>query len=131
MANKNREIYFIVENSGGNDDISYSEKMALNLMNKFSISENDQFEISGIHSYYNKPGMKLSKLKREIRNERSQMFNSAILKKASGTFEVFVCGMNILINYKVSKAYSKISHKNIHFIFRPNKVEHRCKSNLL
>lgn len=63
MASKNREILFLIENpvkENGKEiqENSPAENIARNLMNKFSISEQDQYEISGLHSYFIKPSTK-------------------------------------------------------------------------
>ena len=57
------KIVFLIENlvkENGKEiqENSPAENIARNLMNKFSISEQDQYEISGLHSYFIKPSTK-------------------------------------------------------------------------
>ena len=110
MTNKNREIFFLIENSDGAYGKKFWEKsrsgeMALNLINKFSISEADQYEISGLHSYTNKLTTKKAKgAKRqrfeELISEREKIFKN--FSNASGTLNLFICGMNVFKDFDVS-----------------------------
>ena len=115
MLSENRQIFFLIENSVKNekdnsDDLS--EKMARNLMNRFSISEENQFEISGCHAYdnncatlRNKNPPEISakeqrKRYREVNKKRQKILKN--LSNAMGTLDIMICGMKLFNDYHVS-----------------------------
>jgi len=121
MPSENRQIFFLIENSVKNekdnsDDLS--GKMARNLMNRFSISEESQFEISGCYAYDNtcaayrnkysktgKPeGKQISakeqrKRYREVNKKRKKVLKN--LSNAMGTLDIMICGMKLFREFNV------------------------------
>ena len=103
---KNREILFLIEK---NSLKQHSENMARILMNKFSISEQDQHEISGIHSYFNQNSdkSKSSNIQRIINDEllspKYRVSNVAV------TLDIFICGSNFIGGLNVSKFVFQLS----------------------
>lgn len=122
MPSENRQIFFLIENSVKNekdnsDDLS--GKMARNLMNRFSISEENQFDISGYHAYDNNcaafrnkygktgktEGKEIStkeqrKRYREVNKKRKKMLKN--LSNALGTLDIMICGMKLFRDFNVS-----------------------------
>jgi len=122
MPSENRQIFFLIENSVKNekdnsDDLS--GKMARNLMNRFSISEENQFEISGCHAYDNNcaafrnkydktdgtKGKKISAKEqrrryREVNKKRKKIFKN--LSNSMGKLDIMICGMTLFRDYNVS-----------------------------
>lgn len=113
MASKNREILFLIENSvkeNGKEiqENSLAENIARNLMNKFSISEQDQHEISGLHSYFIKPSsksiksaVKQRKIYRELIRQREKIIQQ--IPNSSGTLDIFICGVNFIRDFHVRR----------------------------
>ena len=107
MTRDSREIFLLIEKTDDkHEGNSHPKKMARNLINKFSISEEDQYEISGLNVYINENyslnNAVNSQIKRnkEIKRQRDEIFKE--LKNQSGTVDFFICGMNTLNEYKVS-----------------------------
>ena len=115
MTSKNREILFLIEKpikENGNEiqENSLAENIARNLMNKFSISEQDQHEISGLHSYFIRPStksiqsaVKQREINRELIRQREKIINQ--IPNASGTLDIFICGVNFVRDFHVSPIY--------------------------
>lgn len=112
MTNKNRDILFLIENTIEENDIeiheiSLADNMARNLMNKFSISEEDQYEISGLHSYFNKHSTKFienptrqRKSYMELVHQREKIISK--IPNVSGTLDIFIFGVNFIRDFHVS-----------------------------
>ena len=115
MVNKNRDILFLIENTIEEYDIeihetSLSDTMARNLMNKFSISEEDQYEISGLHTYFKKRRTKFIKKVAKQRKAYMELVHQRekIIDKipyASGTLDIFICGVNFIRDFHVSRFF--------------------------
>ena len=138
MTKKNREIFILLEkldkdSDEGDQDNLLSERMVLNIMNKFSISETDQFEIAGFHTIIKKRTTKLTRSakyqKRKIKGlsrEREKIFDTIPVKRgfiksifklllmqrilfskesAFGSLDFFICGMNFMTDFQVSKLF--------------------------
>ena len=112
MTNKNRDILFLIENTIEENEIEIHKIplvniMARNLMNKFCISEEDQYEISGFHAYSNrrstkfiKKAAKQRKRYRELVHQREKIISK--IPNASGTLDIFICGINFIRDFHVS-----------------------------
>ena len=115
MTNKNRNILFLIENTIEENDIELHEtplcdNMARTLMNKFSISEEDQYEISGLHTYFNKrrtkfikKAAKQRKAYMELVHQREKVIDK--IPNASGTLDIFICGVNFIRDFHVSRFF--------------------------
>ena len=102
MKGKNREIFFFIEQYDEKHDKEdfHQWKNTLNYMNKFSISEEDSFDIIGVFTTTNssikdfpdnKDDQFLSRMQEETLNERKKVFEN--LAEASGIVHVFISGM--------------------------------------
>ena len=110
---KNRDILFLIENTIEENDIeiheiSLADNMARTLINKFSISEEDQYEISGFHTYFNKRSTKFIKKATKQRKRYTELVNQRekIIDKipnVSGTLDIFICGVNFIRDFHVSR----------------------------
>ena len=130
MPSENRQIFFLIENSVKNEkdnSVDLSGKMARNLLNRFAISEESQFEISGCYAYDNncaayrnktgKPeGKQISakeqrKRYREVNKKRKKVLKN--LSNAMGTLDIMICGMKIFRDFNVScESFKKSFCKN-------------------
>ena len=112
MANKNRDILFLIENSIEENDIeihetSLADNMARTLMNKFAISEHDQYDISGLHTYFNKRSTKFIKKPSKQRKRYMELVHQRekIIEKIPNAFsslDIFICGVNFIRDFHVS-----------------------------
>ena len=107
MVGQHRELYFFTEKYTGKDsdhhEIVQPWKNTLNYINRFSISEEDAFEIAGIFTLTNsnlhtKRSRKaeshfLDKKLAETYYRRATILNH--LCKASGIVHVFISGMKL------------------------------------
>ena len=102
MSEKRNENFFFIENYIGNSsqvhENRHPEKLMLNNINKFSISEDDAYDISGmihLESIVGKTRGKTRKKKGKKRKKNKWTSNSKIFRKrelfsAKRSFEMFV-----------------------------------------
>ena len=114
MKNQHREMFFFTEKYTGNDhnhqEIIHPWKNTLNYINRFSISEEDGFDIAGIFTMTNtnistkakKNSNLLNRVLEETYKERAGVLNH--LSLASGIVHVFISGMKL---YRTKKWKSR------------------------
>ena len=127
MKTKNREIFFFIEQYDGNHDREeyHQWKNTRNYMNKFSISEEDSFDIIGIYTI-NNPSTRdypnrnddqyLKRIQNETLTERKKVFEH--LAKASGIVHVFISGMLLYTEHEQKRkgTFRNQSYVCLHYI---------------
>ena len=115
MKSKNREIYFFIEEYNEIKPAIFSEKFhqwknTLTYMNKFTISENDAFEIAGIEKILNPTTFWLPVTTEDdhhlsnqkiVVGRRRKAFEC--LRNASGVVHLFMSGMFVYTNSDTTK----------------------------
>ena len=97
MSIQNRQYFFFTENhfkNGVPNENNSPWKNTRNYMNKMTIAENDHFEVCGIFPIYT------GHMNRECKEEKKNIPRQIITKMSamSGTVDVFVSGMKLLLN---------------------------------
>ena len=124
MKDQHREMFFFTEKYNGKDsdhhEIVQPWKNTLNYINKFSISEEDGFDIGGVFTMTNSnvstksssknPGH-LNKIMEETYKERTKILNN--LSKAAGCLHVFISGMKLYRNPRKSNRDSYVELNQI------------------
>ena len=124
MAGQHREIFFFTERYNGKDfhhhEIIQPWKNTLNYINKFTISEEDGFDIAGIFTMTNSnvstksstknPGH-LNKIMEETYSQRAKVLNH--LSNANGFVHVFISGMKLYRNHRKSNRDSYVELNRI------------------
>ena len=109
MKDKHREIFFFTEKYTGGDlthqEIIQPWKNTLNYINRFSISEEDGFDIAGVFTMQNsemstqsssKNPSHLNNIMEQTYTQRTEILNH--LSKAAGFVHVFISGMKLYKN---------------------------------
>ena len=124
MKDQHREIFFFTEKYTGNDynhqEIIQPWKNTLNYINRFSISEEDGFDIAGVFTMKNSEGSTKSrqtnpKYLNEILKKNYEP-RAEILKnlwKASGIVHVFISGMKLYKDHPNRKNESMVELNQI------------------
>ena len=97
MCNQNRQCFFFTENhhkNGVPNDNNLPWKNTRNYMNRFTVSEDDCFEICGIIPIHT------GQMNRERKEEKKSIPRQIVTKLSamSGNVDVFVSGMKLLNN---------------------------------
>ena len=136
MAGKHREMYFFTEKYIGKDknhrEIIRSWKNTLNYINRFSISEEDGFDIAGIFTMTNSSQLtksikrKSKRSKNFLNKELAKTYPSRAeilrhLSEASGIVHVFISGMKLYRDHRLRKKGSYVEL---------NKIIRHCISNV-
>ena len=126
MKNQHREMFFFTEKYTGKDfhhhEIVQPWKNTLNYINRFSISEEDAFDIAGVYTMNNSSHLTKSQKKR---SKKSKSILDNMLKKtypsraeilshlsgASGIVHVFISGMKLYRDYpgKIRESYVELN----------------------
>ena len=97
MFGQNRQCFFLTENhfkNGARNHNNLPWKNTRNYMNKFTVSEDDRFEICGIFPIHT------GQMNKACKEEKKNILRQIITKMSamSGNVDVFVSGMKLLNN---------------------------------
>ena len=100
MVNQNRQCFFFTENRTGKASAIATSLLWKNTrmyMNKMTVSEEDQFEISGFFSINSGKWSNLEVGEFNNKDKRKQITKK--LSAASGTVHIFTSGINLTRNF--------------------------------
>ena len=102
MVSHDRQCFFLTENRpsyGANADNTPPWKNARNYMNRMTVSEHDQFEISGFYAIpVETSDREREAVKEEFENISAQVIEN--LSTLSGNFHVLVSGISLCYKQK-------------------------------